>query len=147
MAEYKQRIADRLLSEKLDAMGAVLIEGPKACGKTTTAEQQAKSILYMDDPTKIKQNLHLAETNIKLLLKGDTPRLIDEWQLAPQLWDAIRFEVDHRDEDGQFMLTGSAVPKEKDKDKIMNPDSEGESRARILSQDFGNVNLGSRFVV
>lgn len=119
MADYKQRIADRLLSEKLDAMGAVLIEGPKACGKTTTAEQQAKSILYMDDPTKVKQNLHLAETNIKLLLRGDTPRLIDEWQLAPQLWDAIRFEVDHRDEDGQFMLTGSAVPKEKDKDKIM----------------------------
>jgi len=119
MADYKQRIADKLLVEKLDAMGAVLIEGPKACGKTTTAEQQAKSVLYMDDPTNIRQNLHLAETNIKLLLKGDTPRLIDEWQLAPQLWDAIRFEVDHRKEDGQFMITGSAVTKEKDKDKIM----------------------------
>jgi len=119
MADYKQRIADKLLAEKLDVMGAVLIEGPKACGKTTTAEQQAKSILYMDDPTNIRQNLHLAETNIKLLLKGDTPRLIDEWQLVPQLWDAIRFEVDHRKDDGQFMLTGSAVPKEKDKDKIM----------------------------
>lgn len=118
MAEYNKRIADKLLAEKLEAMGAVLIEGAKACGKTTTAEQKAKSILYMDDPTRVKQNMHLAETNIKLLLKGDTPKLIDEWQMAPQLWDAIRFEVDHRDEDGQFILTGSAVPKEKDKEKI-----------------------------
>ena len=108
--KYRKRVADSLLAEKLEAVGAVLIEGPKACGKTTTAEQQAKSILYMDDPDYISQILHLAETNIKQLLRGDTPRLIDEWQIAPQLWDAIRFEVDHRGEDGQFMLTGSAVP-------------------------------------
>ena len=96
-------------------MGAVLIEGPKACGKTTTAEQQAKSILYMDDPEYMDQNLQLAETNIKLLLQGGAPRLIDEWQIAPQLWDAIRFEVDHRGVSGQFMLTGSAVPADTDK--------------------------------
>ena len=108
--EYRKRIADILLEEKLDAMGAVLIEGPKACGKTTTAEQQAKSILYMDDPESIQQNLQLAETNIKRLLKGENPRLIDEWQIAPQIWDAIRFETDHRNDDGLFMLTGSAVP-------------------------------------
>ena len=107
---YRRRIADKLLEEKLDAMGAVLIEGPKACGKTTTAEQQAKSILYMDDPEQMKQNLQLAETNIRRLLQGDTPRLIDEWQIAPQLWDAVRFEIDHRKDDGLFMLTGSAVP-------------------------------------
>lgn len=107
---YRDRIADKLLEEKLDAMGAVLIEGPKACGKTTTAEQQAKSILYMDDPESMSQNLQLAETNIKRLLQGDTPRLIDEWQIAPQLWDAVRFETDHRKDDGLFMLTGSAVP-------------------------------------
>lgn len=107
---YRERIVDRLLEEKLDAMGAVLIEGPKACGKTTTAEQQAKSILYMDDPETMAQNLQLAETNIKRLLQGDTPRLIDEWQIAPQLWDAVRFETDHRKDDGLFMLTGSAVP-------------------------------------
>ncbi len=87
-----------------------MIEGPKACGKTTTAEQQAGSILYMDDPSEMEQNLQLAQTDIKQLLQGATPRLIDEWQLAPQLWDAIRFEVDHRRNDGQFMLTGSAVP-------------------------------------
>lgn len=109
-ADYRKRIADVLLEEKLDAMGAVLIEGPKACGKTTTAEQQARSILYMDDPENIKQNLQMAETNVKRLLQGDTPRLIDEWQIAPQLWDAVRFETDHRRGDGLFMLTGSAVP-------------------------------------
>lgn len=109
-ANYRKRIADILLEEKLEAMGAVLIEGPKACGKTTTAEQHAKSILYMDDPANIQQNLQLAETNIKRLLQGDTPRLIDEWQIAPQIWDAVRFEVDHRGADGLFMLTGSAVP-------------------------------------
>ena len=107
---YKKRIADVLLRDKLDAMGAVLIEGPKACGKTTTAEQQAKSILYMDDPDNIRQNLQLAETNVKRLLQGDNPRLIDEWQIAPQIWDAVRFEADHRKDDGLFMLTGSAVP-------------------------------------
>lgn len=108
--EYKQRIADQILREKLEAVGAVLIEGPKACGKTTTAEQQAQSIIYMDDPLKQQQYKQMAQTNISLLLAGETPRLIDEWQTIPQFWDAIRFEVDHRDEDGQFILTGSAVP-------------------------------------
>lgn len=115
--EYKKRIADALLADKLDAMGAVLIEGPKACGKTTTAEQQANSILYMDDPVNMRQNLQLAETNIKRLLQGDNPRLIDEWQIAPQIWDAVRFETDHRRGDGLFMLTGSAVPADDSKIK------------------------------
>ncbi|MCD8210671.1 MAG: DUF4143 domain-containing protein [Prevotella sp.] len=108
--EYRNRIADKLLRDKLEAMGAVLIEGPKACGKTTTAEQQAKSIIYMDDPTKQEEYKLMAQTNISFLLEGKTPRLIDEWQQEPRFWDAIRFEVDHRNEDGQFMLTGSAVP-------------------------------------
>ena len=112
---YRKRIADILLEEKLEAMAAVLIEGPKACGKTTTAEQQAKSVLYMDDPANIRQNLQMAETNIKRLLQGDTPRLIDEWQIAPQIWDAVRFEADHRKDDGLFILTGSAVPADKSK--------------------------------
>jgi len=110
MKKYKKRIADGLLDRKLAGKGAVLIEGPKWCGKTTTAEQQAKSILYMDDPEDKKQNLQLADISPKVLLVGETPRLIDEWQLAPQLWDTIRFEADHRDELGQFILTGSAVP-------------------------------------
>ena len=112
---YQRRIADQMLADKLEAMGAVLIEGPKGCGKTTTAEQQAKSIIYMDDPDKARQYLQMAQTNIRLLLQGETPRLIDEWQTAPEFWDAIRFEVDHRDGDGQFMLTGSAVPANRDK--------------------------------
>ncbi len=96
-------------------VGAVLIQGPKWCGKTTTAEQQAKSVVYMDDPEYMEQNVELASLSPKKLLAGATPRLIDEWQLAPQLWDAARFEVDHRDEEGQFIFTGSAVPADTDK--------------------------------
>ncbi len=114
MVEYRRRIADVLLSEKLEAMGAVLIEGPKYCGKTTTALQHAKSVLFMADPEKKDQNITLVTTNIGKLLSGDAPRLIDEWQIAPKLWDAVRFEVDKRGEDGQFILTGSAVPPSND---------------------------------
>lgn len=110
MENYRKRIADNILKRKLEGKGAVLIEGPKWCGKTTTAEQIAASILYMDDPEKIEQNLTMSEINPKRLLQGDTPRLIDEWQLAPKLWDSMRFEVDHRGELGQFILTGSSVP-------------------------------------
>mgnify|MGYP004522595519 FL=1 len=110
MKEYRKRIVDDILTRKLEGKGAVLIEGPKWCGKTTTAEQIAASILYMDDPEKKEQNISMSELNPKRLLNGETPRLIDEWQLAPKLWDAIRFEVDHRRELGQFLLTGSAVP-------------------------------------
>ncbi len=110
MWQYKSRIADDILERKLEGKGAVLIEGPKWCGKTTTAEQIAKSVLYMDEPEKKEQNLTMSDLNPRQLLKGDIPRLIDEWQLAPKLWDAIRFEVDHRRNPGQFILTGSAVP-------------------------------------
>ena len=110
MKKYRKRIADEILARKLEGKGAVLIEGPKWCGKTTTAEQIASSILYMDEPEKKEQNIAMSELNPKRLLKGETPRLIDEWQIAPKLWDAIRFEVDHRGELGQFVLTGSAVP-------------------------------------
>ncbi len=110
MKNYRKRIADDILARKLEGKGAVLIEGPKWCGKTTTAEQIAASVLYMDDPEKMEQNLAMSELNPRRLLKGETPRLIDEWQLAPKLWDTIRFEVDHRGELGQFVLTGSAVP-------------------------------------
>ena len=110
---YKKRIADSILQKKLKAKGAVLIEGPKWCGKTTTAEQISKSILYMANPENKEQNLMLADINPSLLLKGDVPRLIDEWQLAPKLWDAVRFEVDHRKSEGQFILTGSSVPDDK----------------------------------
>lgn len=110
MKKYRNRVVDTILQEKLEGKGAVLIEGPKWCGKTTTAEQIAKSVLYMDDPQSKEQNVNMAALNPKRLLSGETPRLIDEWQIAPKLWDAIRFEVDHRDDLGQFVLTGSAVP-------------------------------------
>lgn len=113
MDNYKKRIADSILQKKLKAKGAVLIEGPKWCGKTTTAEQISKSILYMANPENKEQNLMLADINPSLLLNGDVPRLIDEWQLAPKLWDAVRFEVDHRKSEGQFILTGSSVPADK----------------------------------
>lgn len=115
MKQYRPRIADKMLSRRLMGVGAVLIQGPKWCGKTTTAEQQAKSVVYMDDPEYMDQNIELASLSPKKLLAGATPRLIDEWQLAPQLWDAARFEVDHRDEEGQFIFTGSAVPADTDK--------------------------------
>ena len=108
--KYRPRIADRLLEHKLKGKGAVLIEGAKWCGKTTTAEQQANSVLYMSEPGKVEQNVQLATLNPNLLLKGDNPRLIDEWQIAPQLWDAVRFESDHRHQVGLFILTGSSVP-------------------------------------
>ena len=117
MNGYKNRVADRLLAEKLEAFGAVLIEGPKYCGKTTLASQQAGSILSMADTDTLGQNLALARTNISRLLAGAPPRLIDEWQIAPQFWDAVRNEVDKRNEDGQFMLTGPAVPPKPKKDE------------------------------
>lgn len=90
--------------------GAVIVEGPKWCGKTTTAEQLAKSVLYMSKPEDLKENLLMADIDPSSLLEGETPRLIDEWQIAPGLWDAVRFEVDHRGGVGHFILTGSAVP-------------------------------------
>lgn len=112
--EYKHRIADGILEKKLRSKGAVLIEGPKWCGKTTTAEQQARSILYMDNPASFESNLQMAEIDPGILFEGDTPRLVDEWQLAPKLWDTMRFEVDHRHQVGQFILTGSAVPSDEE---------------------------------
>lgn len=112
MSEYRQRIVDDILLDKLEAKGAVLIEGPKWCGKTTTALQVAKSVIRMDDPTKRDENIVMSELNPVMILRGDTPRLIDEWQIAPKIWDAVRYEVDSRGEEGQFILTGSAVPVE-----------------------------------
>ncbi len=117
MEGYKHRIADALLDRKLKGNGAVVIEGPKWCGKTTTAEQHAQSVLYMDDPDKITEHITMANIRPRDLLLGDNPRLLDEWQIAPQLWDAIRFEVDHRKGQGHFILTGSSVPIQEDDDK------------------------------
>lgn len=114
MKNYLPRITDKLLDERLKAKGAILIEGPKWCGKTTSAKEFAKSFIAMDEPDKIKQYKQMAELNPSVLLEGETPRLVDEWQLAPNLWNAVRYEVDKRDDFGQFILTGSAVPAEFD---------------------------------
>ena len=130
---YKPRIADTVLARKLAGKGAVLIEGPKWCGKTTTAEQQAKSVIYMDDPTNVKENLLKAELAPQELLQGDTPRLLDEWQIAPQLWDTIRFEADHRKGNGHFILTGSSVPVDEDQED----DEEQEESKKIRHSGTG----------
>ena len=106
---YKPRIADRLLARKLAGKGAVLIEGPKWCGKTTTARQQAKSLLDLGDTEVLKQSRQMMEISSKTLLQGETPRLVDEWQTITELWDTIRNEVDKRSAFSQFILTGSTV--------------------------------------
>ena len=114
MVEYIKRVVDTELSEQLDASGAVLVVGPKWCGKTTTASRQARSILKLQDVKLRSAYLQMADTDPNKLLIGDTPRLIDEWQEAPILWDAVRNAVDERGEDGQFILTGSTVVEDKD---------------------------------
>ncbi len=109
MKQYKKRIADRLLNRKVLGKGAVLIEGPKWCGKTTTAKQIAKSILDLGDSSVLQQSSQMIELSPKTLLEGKTPRLIDEWQALPAIWDCIRSEVDKRGEPSQYILTGSSV--------------------------------------
>lgn len=111
--EYMPRIADDLLAAKLRQAGAVVIRGPKWCGKTETALKHSKSALFMQDPDQRTSNQMLAESKPSILLRGEKPRLIDEWQEAPQLWDAVRFSVDREREIGLYILTGSATPKEK----------------------------------
>ena len=110
MNKYRARVFDDILSRKLSGVGAVLVEGPKWCGKTTTCERLAKSVLSMGDPSTRDKNIALSEIDINSLLKGAQPRLIDEWQIVPRFWDAVRYRVDHEDGDGHYILTGSAVP-------------------------------------
>jgi hypothetical protein len=113
--EYRKRVVDEELEDKLGYRGAVLIQGPKWCGKTTTASVHAKSILRIDDLEPIEQYRDIVSINPSLLLQGDVPRLLDEWQLLPRLWDCVRREVDIRGVPGQFILTGSAVPPDRDR--------------------------------
>jgi predicted AAA+ superfamily ATPase len=112
---YRKRITDQLIKNKLEYTGAVLIEGAKCCGKTSSAEQLSKSRLYMQDPDTTEANIALASTQPSLLLQGANPRLIDEWQLAPNLWNAVRHDVDRRKQKGLYILTGSSTAKEDDK--------------------------------
>ena len=112
--EYLHRVADGLLEKKLRSSAAVLIEGPKWCGKTSTGEQMAKSVIYFQDPDKRDSYRKIADTQPSLLLEGETPRLLDEWQSIPVLWDAVRFAADKRKQMQQFILTGSATPIDED---------------------------------
>ena len=117
-AEYKKRVVDEILDFYLESMGAVLIEGPKWCGKTRTGEEHAKSVVKLQDPDNVDKYRAAIKAKPSILLEGPTPRLIDEWQDFPILWNAVRHLVDECGEDGQFILTGSAVPCEGKKDKI-----------------------------
>ncbi len=112
-AEYRPRIIDRQVEEYLSAFGAICIEGPKWCGKTWTSSYHSRSEIYIGDPSGNFQNRRLAELSPELVLDGDTPRLIDEWQEVPPLWDAVRYKVDQTPQKGQFILTGSATPNHK----------------------------------
>ncbi len=106
--KYRPRIVDSELAKRLKSIGAIVLEGAKWCGKSTTAEHHSRSAVFMDDPRNRAQYAMLVETDPELILAGETPRLIDEWQLSPAIWDAIRYTVDHREGMGQFILTGSA---------------------------------------
>lgn len=147
---YKKRIADRLLSRKLAGKGAVLIEGPKWCGKTTTASQQAKSILDLGDSETLKESLGMMEISSKKLLEGDVPRLIDEWQTIPALWDTVRSVVDKRGVPSQFILTGSSVLPDADETIHSGTGRIGRIRMRPMSlyesgESNGTVSLTDLF--
>lgn len=152
MDNYRHRVMDGLLEKKLQAKGAVVIEGPKWCGKTTTAEEFAASKVMLSRPDVKSSFQSLLEIDMDTALSGNAPMLIDEWQTVPKLWDAVRYTVDHRRKMGQFILTGSAVPdKEADKERehtgtgrfawlTMRPMSLFES-----GESNGTVSLGDLF--
>ena len=147
--EYLPRIVDKTLERMLKCVGAVLIAGPKWCGKTTTAEQHAKSVLKMQDPDKTRAYIATAETKPSLLLVGDKPRLIDEWQMAPVIWDAVRMSVDEIGEDGLYILTGSTSV---GRDKIMHTGTGRIAKLVMLpmslyesKESVGNISLTELF--
>ena len=152
MKNYRRRIMDTLLEKKLQAKGAVLIEGPKWCGKTTTAEEIANSKIMLAKPDIKEHFKSLLEIDTDAALAGETPMLIDEWQTVPKLWDAVRYTVDHRHAMGQFILTGSAVP---DKDAENEREHSGTGRFAWLTmrpmtlfesgESNGTVSLGELF--
>lgn len=149
MSDYMPRAVDRELDMRLQAFGATLIVGPKWCGKTTTGEQRAKSVLRMQDPDRRDSYLATAAAKPSLLLKGENPRLIDEWQMAPVLWDAVRTAVDQRGEEGLFILTGSTSV---DRSKIMHSGTGRISRMKMYpmslfesGESTGSVSLRALF--
>ena len=150
MDKYMTRIADKVIAERLEAKGAILIEGPKWCGKTTTGKHLAKSVIEMDRPEMTNQYKQMAELNPSVLLTGEVPHMIDEWQIAPNLWNSVRYEVDQRDEFGQFILTGSSVPASLDSSAHTGTGRIGRIKMRPMSlfeskDSSGSVSLASLF--
>ena len=148
-SKYIRRISDGKLKFLLQAKGAVLIEGPKWCGKTRSAQEISNSALYMQDPDTSKANIITAKTKPSLLLEGETPRLLDEWQVAPELWNAVRFAVDKRRTVGRFILTGSVIPTKTD-DMHTGTGRIARMKMRTMSlfetQDStGEISLGALF--
>ena len=147
---YFPRICDGLVNEKLSYSGALLIEGPKWCGKTWTGKHAAKSVLYLQDPDKGAGYMELSRIMPSRLLKGEKPRLIDEWQEAPVLWDAVRFDVDQTGEWGQYILTGSATPRDDNKPKHTGTGRIARLRMRPMTlfesmESVGSVSLRQLF--
>ncbi len=136
MDNYRPRLVDELLRNELEAFGAVQITGPKWCGKTTTASRLSKSIIFMQDPDFRDTYKQVADTKPSELLKGDNPRLIDEWQTAPKLWDAVRLAVDLRNQAGLFILTGSVSMDPDETDEI-----EHSGTGRINTIRMGTMSL------
>ncbi len=150
MKAYKSRICDALLADELAGSGAVVIEGAKWCGKTTTAEQAARSAIYIDEPGKLEEYDLLAHAKPGRILDGESPRLVDEWQLTPSLWDAVRYRVDHGNGPGQFILTGSSVPPKTDEMKHSGAGRFSWIRMRPMTlwesgESSGEVSLGRLF--
>ena len=136
MKNYLRRVADSMIAERLLYAGAILVEGPKWCGKTTTCEQHAKSVVYISDPARREYYLDMARMRIEKLIEGAQPRLFDEWQEIPELWDAIRFAVDHSEEDAHFILTGSAVVPKRKKEKIRHSGTGRFSKVRMRTMSL-----------
>lgn len=150
MDSYKKRILDSVLDRRFKSAGAILLEGIKWCGKTTTCEQLSKSAIYMDEPEKREHNILMARIRPSEVLDGESPRLVDEWQIAPVLWDAIRYRVDHGAGRGQFLLTGSAVPADENEMKHSGTGRFAWVKMRTMSlfesgESSGEVSLGALF--
>ena len=150
MKEYFQRVSDKVLLDHLESKGAVLIEGAKWCGKTTSAKHIAKSVVEMDRPDMTEQYQQMARIKPSNLLEGEVPHLIDEWQISPHIWNAVRYEVDQRGEFGQFILTGSSVPARLDESMHTGTGRIVRMRMRPMSlfesrDSAGNVSLGDLF--
>jgi len=150
MENYKKRVLDSVLERRFKTAGAILLEGIKWCGKTTTCEQLSKSVIYMDEPEKRDHNVLMARIRPSEVLDGESPRLIDEWQIAPVLWDAIRYRVDHGTGHGLFLLTGSAVPANEDEMKHSGTGRFAWVKMRTMSlyesgESSGEVSLGELF--